>query len=106
MNDPAAPRIPCYVCQSPATIIDEPANATKRLNCPQCGKYSISYGLFGYVPAGERRHWNRDKPLLSLALRWASNHGTPAVLGDGGDVVAAILAYTACLLAGGIRPIG
>src|SRR5450432_3699327 len=91
--------IHCYVCQLPATISAEPAIATKRVDCPQCGTYSISADSFACVPADE--HWNQVKALLSLALRWASHHDAPAVLTDGGDVGVVVAAYEIALLHGG-----
>ena len=69
--------------------------ASKRLDCPQCGTYSISNNFFGLVPV--YRDWDQIKPLLSLALRWASDHSAPVVLRDGGDVAATIVAFEIAL---------
>jgi hypothetical protein len=98
MTEQLAPRIDrhvCHVCRSSATVTDEPVIAAKRLDCPQCGMYTISNNFFAYVSADE--HWHQVKPLLSLALRWASDHSSPVVLHDGGDVGATIAAFEIAL---------
>ena len=80
----------CQVCQSPATETYILAIDAKRVECPKCGIYSISEYVFRDMPDGL---WDQIKSQLSLALRWKSDWGDPAVLRDGQDVMSVLAEY-------------
>ena len=79
----------CIVCDSDANYTDDrrtslkPRILMKRVECPKCGIYSISYDLL-FSPA--QPYWE-NRVRLSKALRLASDRGNPAYLGTPKDIV-------------------
>jgi hypothetical protein len=69
---------PCLMCDSIADATPMPAFAITAVECGKCGRYLIGDYLAASLP--QTQLWSATRERLSLALRWASDRGTPADL--------------------------
>jgi hypothetical protein len=83
--------VECYLCDSEANWIhDPPLTTMQKVNCKECGTYSISEVLIAWMINAE---WQEIKPRLRNAVRWANIHFIHVDLREVEDVMRLIEAY-------------